>query len=241
MTALRFTVENAALASDMPHTRKLVLLALATLADNVTGVVPPGRRKSLTELARLTSLGRATVARDLDLLDRDGWVVRDRPSLEAARTGVKTGYRIALPSGVVQAVDQVVQEVDQGSPGDGRKREPSEPSVDPSGQKMASRRAHASGASEQRTIPKIIREVRIAVAEAYGMDEEANLSDDEVLGLWAKYAGRDGIRDLTAYMTGIFADAPYLDTFMSATEPVCVTCVQYYENCKCAAALGSAA
>ena len=237
MPPIRFEVESAALASSMPYTRKLVLLALATLADNNTGVVPERRKKSLTELAALTSLGRSTVARDLDLLEYGKWISRDRPSMEDARKGMMTGYRLTLPPGVVHEVDQLVQEVDQGSPRDGRKRDPSDPTTDPSDQKMASRRGRAQNRAtvRRRNLPTIIREVRLGLGEVYSVTEEQELSDEEVLGFWATYLRADDIRDMAAYVAKIAADAPYLDTLMQNVAPVCCGCIQYYENCKCAA------
>lgn len=94
----RFDVERAVLASDLPATRKLIMLVLAAWTDNGTAAIRPDNRKSLTEIARAASVGRSTVKRDLDLLEQDGWITRRRPTAEQARSGAKTGYRLLIPA-----------------------------------------------------------------------------------------------------------------------------------------------
>lgn len=94
----RFDVERAVLASDLPMTRKCIMLVLAAWTDNATAAIRPENRKSLSEIAAASSAGRSTVKRDLDLLESDGWIARRRPTAEQARQGAKTGYRLLIPA-----------------------------------------------------------------------------------------------------------------------------------------------
>jgi len=104
---------------------------------------------------------------------------------------------------------------------------------------LASRRARADRAGAERNVQTIIREVKAAVAEIHGEREAICLSDEEALGLYCSHVtgdARAGIRDLAAYMAKILGDAPYLDTFLANSEPVCVACVRWEDECRCPAA-----
>lgn len=118
--------------SDLSHPVKHVLLTLASLADPATVVIPVKYTPSLTELSRMASLGRSTVAEALKSVDvehsekGDGWVKRVQPSMKDARVNkTKTQYALVVPAsaqaGLVQDMDQPDQpETDTGaSPGDG--------------------------------------------------------------------------------------------------------------------------
>ncbi|GAA4439588.1 hypothetical protein [Phytohabitans houttuyneae] len=123
--------------SDLSHPVKHVLLTLASLADPATGVIPERFTPSLTDLSRMTSLGRSTVAESLKAVDvensenGEGWVKRVQPSMKDARMNkAKTQYALLVPAsaqgGLVQDVDQPEPpKVDTGaSPGDGLVQEP---------------------------------------------------------------------------------------------------------------------
>jgi hypothetical protein len=94
----RWDVERAVLASDLSPQAKLVMLVLLVHADARTldtGKFSP----SLTGLANATGLGRSTVARELNHLERSGWVVRVRPSSADARSKrARTAYRLTSPT-----------------------------------------------------------------------------------------------------------------------------------------------
>lgn len=84
----------------MPAPSRLIMFVLSDLADATTGRIPAERVPSLAELAGMTGLGTATVKRHLTLLEGDGWVERDRPSIVAARTEhARTGYTVAVGHG----------------------------------------------------------------------------------------------------------------------------------------------
>lgn len=108
------------------------MLVLAVWTDNATAAIPPGSRKSLSEIAAAAKASRSTVAKALDQLDREGWIRRKRPTEEQRRAGGKTGYRLLIPAAkkpdnvhpLVRETDYpgVVRETDYpptGSPGDG--------------------------------------------------------------------------------------------------------------------------
>lgn len=93
------------LDSDLPAPARHLMHALCVLSDAQTAVIPPRFTPSLTTLARLTGLNRATVARQLNRLEKEGWVVRERPDIAAARAkGERTRYAL-----------RVVAQGDQGS------------------------------------------------------------------------------------------------------------------------------
>lgn len=101
---------------------------------------------------------------------------------------------------------------------------------------MASRRARAKAASANLTINDAISAVREAVAQTNDEQAAADLTPEECLGLFFTYVGSRRPRDLTAYLASIFSHAPYIDTFLSGTEPACLRCQQWDSNCKCEAA-----
>jgi DNA-binding MarR family transcriptional regulator len=82
----RFDVERAVRDSGLPAPAKLIMLTLATSADQTTGVVPARYAPSLTRLEKSTSLGRSTMARNLNELEASGWLRRDRPSVHDVPT-----------------------------------------------------------------------------------------------------------------------------------------------------------
>lgn len=125
---------------------------------------------------------------------------------------------------------------DDGSPDDGRadKRPNTEDPKDVGPVDMASRRARAKAASANLTVNAAVAAVRQAAAEACGTGPD-EFTDAEALGLFFTYVGSRRPRDLVAYLTKIFSDAPYLDTFLANSEAACPRCQQWESNCKCAA------
>lgn len=84
-------------ASSLPAPSRHIVLTLLLWSDNATATILRQHRKSLSEIAQATGLSRRAVTEHLDLLDQAGWVERNRPSLEEARAGTKTGYRLLIP------------------------------------------------------------------------------------------------------------------------------------------------
>lgn len=98
--ASRWDVTRAVRASDLPAPSRLIMLVLADVADVGTAEVPERFTPSLNVLARETGLDKSTVRRHLDLLEEAQWVVRMRPTEEAARReGERTRYRLRVPRG----------------------------------------------------------------------------------------------------------------------------------------------
>lgn len=104
---------------------------------------------------------------------------------------------------------------------------------------MASRRARAKAASapkSKRTIQDAIDGVRAAVAATNSRADADDLTDDECMGLYLTYVKGRQPTDIGAYLTKIFGDAPYIDTFRSNSEPWCCRCRKWESNCTCPAA-----
>lgn len=115
----RWTVERAVLASSLPAPSRLLMLILLTRVSNGTLVIPSQFAPSLTTLVAETGLARGSVANHLNRLEREGWLVRHRPSVAKARSEkARTGYSVTVPA---SARDGLVQEMDlsSASPGDG--------------------------------------------------------------------------------------------------------------------------
>ena len=107
---------------------------------------------------------------------------------------------------------------------------------------LASRRARAKREREKsRTIDDVIEATRAAAIDAYGGTDCAEVSDDEWLGLYCTHKGSTEVHDVRAYMGKIFGDAPYLDTFLANSEPVCVACAHWESQCRCAVSPGQPA
>lgn len=118
----RFAWERALLAEDkrvIPSTARLVGLTLATKVDpDLT--IPVAYSPSLARIASDTGLGKTAVTDHLNLLEREGWVVRDRPATEGAiRSHERTRYRLTLPHPVREADSPPVREADRVGAPDG--------------------------------------------------------------------------------------------------------------------------
>jgi hypothetical protein len=116
------------------------------------------------------------------------------------------------------------------------KRSNTEPSKDVGPIDMASRHAHAKKrVGTTRTIRDAIDGVRAAAAAEHGQLAADDLTDGEALGLYYTYVGNRTPHDIASYLRKIFADAPYLDTFLASSGAICMGCQQWDANCKCAA------
>ncbi|MCG5460824.1 hypothetical protein MED01_004250 [Micromonospora sp. MED01] len=135
----RWEFERAVLGSDLSAPARLILLALAVLADWPGGVIPAKFSPSLSTLQVMTGLSRSALATHLNAIERvagrDGWVVRARPTKRQAQTEKeRTRYRLSIPAsardalasashGLASAGDGLglVREVDRASAGGGHK------------------------------------------------------------------------------------------------------------------------
>lgn len=114
----RWQVTKAVRASpDLSAPEKLVMLVLADVAKVGTSEIPPEFTPSLSVLARETSLHESSVKRSLKSLEAGGWVVRERPTIEAARTrGERTRYTLTVPGGLIESPGAgITESPDQGS------------------------------------------------------------------------------------------------------------------------------
>lgn len=107
----RWQVTKAVRASDLPAPSRLIMLTLADVAEVGTAEIPERFTPSLSVLARETGLGRSTVAIHLRSLERDGWIVRSRPTTaEALGRGERTQYHLQVSSTVPSPAVDLVQE-----------------------------------------------------------------------------------------------------------------------------------
>ena len=86
------------------------------------------------------------------------------------------------------------------------------------------------------TVSNVIGAVRRAATIEFDANTANELTDGEALGLFFTYVGTRRPRDLVAYLGKIFADAPYLDTFLSNSEAACLRCQKWESGCECPAA-----
>lgn len=135
----RWEFERAVLGSGLPAPARLILLALAVLADWPGGVIPAKFSPSLSTLQLMTGLSRSALATHLNAVERvagrDGWAVRARPTKRQAQMEKeRTRYRLVIPAsagdglasaggGLASAGDGLglVREVDRASAGGGHK------------------------------------------------------------------------------------------------------------------------
>jgi hypothetical protein len=104
---------------------------------------------------------------------------------------------------------------------------------------MASRHARAKPASNpksKRTTRDAVDGVRAAVVATNGQAEADDLTDEDALGLYFSYVYPRQPTDIAAYLTKIFGDAPYIETFLSNSEPRCMGCCGTGDSCTCKAA-----
>jgi len=100
----RFDVERAAESSGLPHKSRHLLLALCARMSAGTTAIPPEHSPSLQKLHRVTGISLRSVKRHLNRLEREGWLIRDRPTLQAQRAEhAVTRYTVILPAAAVPA------------------------------------------------------------------------------------------------------------------------------------------
>jgi DNA-binding Lrp family transcriptional regulator len=134
LVATKWEVNRAVRCSDLPAPSRLILLTLSDVAMHGTAEIPEQFTPSLRILAQETGLGEATVKRHLSDMEAAGWIVRNRPTQEAARlTGARTTYRLDVPQGpeVSQARAQSEPPMAQPGPTQGPERAQPGPTAGP--------------------------------------------------------------------------------------------------------------
>lgn len=96
---LKWRVNRAVRASNLPSPGRLIMLVLSDMADAKTAEIPESHTPSLPDLVSQTGLGEATVKRHLSALEDLGWLVRMRPTAGEQARHKPTRYRLALPAG----------------------------------------------------------------------------------------------------------------------------------------------
>lgn len=95
----RFDVERALENSGLPQTARDIGFALCRRMTAGGTEIPAGFSPSLTTLARVIGVHRRTVMRHLRVLERAGWIIRNRPAPHDARTRhITTSYTVTIPA-----------------------------------------------------------------------------------------------------------------------------------------------
>lgn len=104
---LKWRVNRAVRASDLAAPARLIMFVLSDMADSKTAEIPEAHTPSLAELAAQSGLNVATVKRHLGALEKDGWVLRSRPSAEEKARHISTHYRLTIGSdGAQRAIEE---------------------------------------------------------------------------------------------------------------------------------------
>jgi hypothetical protein len=227
------------IANDAAQDRRLSLRARGVLLFVLS--LPPEKLFTAKWLESEVPEGREAVRSALRELEAHGYLRRER---KHAANG-KWEWAQVISDAPLTAEDGTGEPPSDGNPYDGKPSDgnPSDKELKtqtPNTQKMvrglASRRARTSGASATRTVDEVIADVRRAITIVHGQQEEHDLTDDQVLGLYATYTGKKRVADVVAYMMKVLGDAPYLDTLMANVEPVCRSCLHWEDECRCSAA-----
>jgi hypothetical protein len=230
------------IANEAAQDRRLSLKARGILLYVLS--LPPDRTFSAAWLEAQVPEGRESVRAGLAELERCGYFRRTKKRGERGHwvwdqviSDAPLTEEVSGEDGRDEADQSVRGFPADGNPADGK---PSDKNVNTEtlkheDQKMASRRAHSSGASASWTVGRVVQDVREAVALVHGDREADELSDGEALGLFFTYVKEARPRDLVAYVVKILGSAPYLETFTSNVEAACTSCCQWESNCECPA------
>lgn len=229
-------ISNAALQDERLSWRARGILAFVLS-------MPPDRTLTAKWLETQAPDGREAVRSALRELGRYGYYHRDRrkgPRGIWVWDQVISDAPITADEASGDSAESAQADTTYGNPyaGNPSAEEPSDKELNTEtpnteDQKMASRRAHASSASANWTIDRVVRDVRTAVAQECSRQEADDLTDGEALGLFYSKVGNRRPHDLVAYLAKILGDAPYLDTFLANVEPACTSCAQWESNCAC--------
>lgn len=95
---VKWRVNMAVRASNLPPAARLIMFVLSDMADAKTGMIPHKRSPSLADLARETGHGESTVKAQLACLEESGWVRRSRPTGGERARHVPTYYQLQVGS-----------------------------------------------------------------------------------------------------------------------------------------------
>lgn len=107
----KWDINKAVRSSGLAAPSRLIMLTLSDLADAKTAEIPAEHTPSLREISEMTGLSKAGVTKHLTELESNGWIIRDRPDIEAARRDhARTGYRLAVGGMSTQKTSLVSEE-----------------------------------------------------------------------------------------------------------------------------------
>src|SRR5699024_151899 len=97
--------------SDLPAPARLLAFVLIARTRSGSLHIPDAFQPSLTRLTQDTGLSRASVARNLNVLEDSGWLQRDRPEVSRARAEhARTRYIPTWPQASDAAADPQIAE-----------------------------------------------------------------------------------------------------------------------------------
>lgn len=173
---------------------------LCTHIDAGTNTILPAFQPSLTQLAAESGRDRRTVERDLNVLERRGWVIRRRPSIHDARTKhARTNYTVRIP----EARDE--------SPSDARG---SKPRALGGGKRGAGGHGPLRSSAHLKSSADELHAIIEAIRARTGVEVDnawAERVRDQVVG------GRH-VADASAYVSAAIARAP-ADTYVPTPQP----------------------
>lgn len=219
-------VQRAVMKSQLPAPARQIVLTLCVRADFKTAAIPDEHTPSLTDICNETGLGRSTVARCLNQLEKCGWVDRDRPEVVKARTeGARTRYQLMIGSsptaGLVPERDQpdqedtdttasdpsptqglgLVPERDQASPTAGLlvRKTPTGSTDSPTSRTSQSQPARAKARGSRIPDDFSVTPAMVAWARERCPNVDGRLETEKFVNYWQSKAGRDATKlDWTA-------------------------------------------
>ena len=209
MATSRFDIERAVLASKLPAICRHLVHVLCVKIDAQAGAILAVYQPSLSDLARETGWSRRTVIRKLARLEKEGWIIRDRPPPELARSRhLRTRYTILIPN--PQARDSTLPGLAPGSPVPRDGTRPGLGPPEPEARDSAAPRSSVSSTSSESELDAIIETIK----------KRDGKTVDQV---WARrvleqITGGRQIRDQAAYVRRVILAAPP-GTYSPTSQP----------------------
>lgn len=203
--ATRFDIERAVLASRLPPICRHLVHVLCVKIDAQTGTILSIYQPSLTDLARETGWSRRTVIRKLALLEKQGWIIRDRPPRELARAKhLRTRYTLLIPG--PQPSDSMLPGLGPGGPLPGAR--PPSGLVPPQPEARATAAPRSSGSSSSSELDDVI--AAIAERDSVTVDYDwARRVLEQITGArQIKHPGRYARRVILGAAPGTYSPTP---------------------------------
>jgi len=169
---MKWRVTRAVRASCLPAEARLIMHTLADMSVTGTAELPPGKNPSTAQLARETGQSETTVKKYRKLLEKDGWIVYTRPTLQERVNHLPGSYTLKVPP--TEERLPTLDEYERGAHGDPRRGSSPDPrntdrgsSRDPrEGRETTLARGAARPSSKEQDLQEEEKTARDAVREA---------------------------------------------------------------------------